>query len=98
MLSCCTSHHNSRIKAAATTLKYCHGKDFKDEHWSALLQGGLVSGRKLGWVMTVGHFVAALDKVLEPALLVFVKELQAQAQGEVLVRDALQDFPCGRRP
>ena len=30
-----------RIKAAAPTLKYCHGKDFKDEHWSALLQGKL---------------------------------------------------------
>ncbi len=82
-----------RIKAAATTLKYCHGKDFKDEHWSALLQGKLGLGKEIRLEsLTVGHFVAALDKVLEPALLVFVKELQAQAQGEVLVRDALQEL------
>ena len=82
-----------RIKAAATTLKYCHGKDFKDEHWSALLQGKLGLRKEVRLEsLTVGHFVTTLDKVLEPAFLGFVKELQAQAQGEVLVRDALQEL------
>ena len=33
------------IKAAAPALKYCHGKDFKEEHWSALLQGKLGLGK-----------------------------------------------------
>ena len=56
-------------------------------------QGKLGLGKEIRLEsLTVGHFVAALDKVLEPALLVFVKELQAQAQGEVLVRDALQEL------
>lgn len=49
------------IKAAAPALKYCHGKDFKEEHWSALLQGklGLSKDVRLE-TLTVGHFTASL--------------------------------------
>lgn len=42
--------------------------------------------------LTVGHFVSALEKLAEPALLPFIKQLQAQAQGEVLIREALQEL------
>mmetsp|Transcript_28192 Transcript_28192/g.87222 ORF Transcript_28192/g.87222 Transcript_28192/m.87222 type:complete len:264 (-) Transcript_28192:3513-4304(-) len=81
------------IKAAIPTLKYSHGKDFKDEHWSSLLQGKLGLGKDVRLEsLTLGHFLMALDKVAEPSLLSFVKELQAQAQGEILVREALQEL------
>ncbi|KAJ1446203.1 dynein heavy chain and region D6 of dynein motor-domain-containing protein [Pelagophyceae sp. CCMP2097] len=82
-----------RVKAAAPTLKYCHGKDFKEEHWSRLLQGKLGLPREVKLeTLTVAHFVACMDKLAEPALLPFVKQLQAQAQGEVLIREALQEL------
>ena len=48
------------IKAAAPALKYCHGKDFKEEHWSALLQGKLGLGKDVRLeTLTVGHFTSA---------------------------------------
>jgi len=82
-----------RLKAAAPTLKYCHGRDFKDEHWSSLLQGKLGISKEVRLEsLTFGHFLSALDKIVEPTLLPFVKQLQTQAQGEVLIREALQDL------
>lgn len=33
--------------------------------------------------LTVGHFLSALDRLADPALLQFVKHLQSRAQGEV---------------
>ncbi len=82
-----------QIKAAVPALKYCHGSDFKDEHWSALLQGKLALGKGVKIeTLTVGHFISALDQLADPTMLAFVKQLQVQAQGEVLIREALQEL------
>jgi|Transcript_32459 dynein heavy chain 2 len=81
------------IKASLPALKYCHGKDFKDEHWGALLQGKLGLPKELRLEsLTVGHFTQKLDVLAEPSLLSFAKQLQTQAQGEVLIREALQEL------
>lgn len=40
--------------------------------------------------LTVSHFLSALDRLANPALLQFVKHLQSRAQGEVGLLFALQ--------
>ncbi|CAM9144794.1 unnamed protein product [Heterosigma akashiwo] len=82
-----------KIKKAGPALKYCRGDPFKEEHWSALLQGKLGMERSVRLEnLTLGHFVGVLDKLADPALLQFVKHLQARAQGEVTIREALQEL------
>ncbi|CAM9185799.1 unnamed protein product, partial [Choristocarpus tenellus] len=82
-----------RIRKATPALKYCRGEPFKEEHWSALLQGklGLERSVRLENLM-VGHFISALDRLADPSLLQFVKHLQSRAQGEVTIREALQEL------
>ena len=88
-LSLCLEH----LRSAVPVLKYCHGKDFKDAHWSALLQGQLGLSKEVRLEsLTLGHFLDILDKMVEPSLLPFVKQLQSRAQGEVIVREALQEL------
>lgn len=62
---------------------------------SLLLQGklGLDRGVRLENLM-VSHFLSALDRLADPALLQFVKHLQSRAQGEV--RSA-NERCCGSR-
>ncbi|CAM9134653.1 unnamed protein product [Chrysoparadoxa australica] len=81
------------IKKATPCLKYCRGDPFKEEHWSALLQGklGLERGVRLE-NLTVAHFIGVLEKLADASLLQFVKHLQARAQGEVTIREALQEL------
>ncbi|CAN0042899.1 unnamed protein product [Ascophyllum nodosum] len=91
-----TAHINEeleRIRKATPALKYCRGEPFKEEHWSALLQGKLGLDRGVSLEnLTVGHFISVLDRLADPALLQFVKHLQSRAQGEVTIREALQEL------
>ena len=82
-----------RVKLALPALKFCHGRDFKDDHWSQLLQGklGLPKSVRLE-NLTVGHFLMALETLAQKSLFSFVKQLQARAQGEVLIREALEEL------
>ena len=81
------------IKRAMPVLKYCRGDPFKEEHWTSLLQGklGMPRGVRLE-NLTAQHFIDALDRLAEPGLLKYVKHLNAQAQGEVTIREALQEL------
>jgi dynein heavy chain 2 len=82
-----------RIKKGMPCLKYCRGDPFKEEHWSALLQGKLGLDRTIRLEnLTVGHFIGVMEKLADPNLLQFVKHLQARAQGEVTIREALQEL------
>lgn len=83
---------NSHVKRAMPTLKLCRGEPFKDDHWTQLF-------RKLGMPrgveknnLTLGHFIDAFAVLETPATLQFVKVLHARAQGEVTIRDALQEL------
>ena len=81
------------IKAAIPALKYCTGNDFKDEHWSSLLQSKLGLPQEVRLEnLTVGHFILSLEKLADPGLAPFMKQLQAKAQGEVLIREALREL------
>ncbi|DBA00111.1 TPA: hypothetical protein N0F65_000402 [Lagenidium giganteum] len=82
----------NHVKRAMPTLKLCRGEPFKDDHWTQLF-------RKLGMPrhvekrnLTVGHFIDVFDVLETPATLQFVKVLHARAQGEVTIREALQEL------
>ncbi|GLD99148.1 hypothetical protein PINS_up007866 [Pythium insidiosum] len=82
----------TRVKRAMPTLKLCRGEPFKDDHWTQLF-------RKLGLPrgvekrnLTLGHFLDVLEVLEVPATLQFVKVLHARAQGEVTIREALQEL------
>ncbi|KAL8004079.1 putative AAA+ ATPase domain, dynein heavy chain region D6 P-loop domain-containing protein [Plasmopara halstedii] len=83
---------NNSVKRAMPTLKLCRGEPFKDDHWTQLF-------RKLGFPRSVDknnlivqHFIDAFPILELPATLQFVKVLHARAQGEVTIRDALQEL------
>ncbi len=83
---------NAKIKKAMPTLKFCRGEPFKEEHWSALFKKlGMPKGLSLQ-ALTCGHFLDVLDALSAPDCLQFVKTLQARAQGEVTIREALQEL------
>jgi dynein heavy chain 2 len=80
------------VKRAMPAFKLCRGEPFKDDHWTQLF-------RKLGLPrgvekhnLTVGHFLDAFSVLEQPATLQFVKTLHARAQGEVTIREALQEL------
>ncbi|KAF0686502.1 Aste57867_21689 [Aphanomyces stellatus] len=84
--------HCGHIKRAMPTLKLCRGDPFKEEHWSQLFHKlGIPKGVSLVQ-LTVGHFLGCLDALEAQATLQFVKVLHARAQGEVTIRDALQEL------
>ncbi|KAL4105900.1 hypothetical protein PRIC1_003955 [Phytophthora ramorum] len=83
---------NTNVKRAMPTLKLCRGEPFKDDHWTQLF-------RKLGFPrgvekqnLIVQHFMDVFPVLELPATLQFVKVLHARAQGEVTIRDALQEL------
>ncbi|KAL3666923.1 hypothetical protein V7S43_007870 [Phytophthora oleae] len=83
---------NTNVKRAMPTLKLCRGEPFKDDHWTQLF-------RKLGFPrgveknnLIVQHFIDVFPILELPATLQFVKVLHARAQGEVTIRDALQEL------
>ncbi|KAF1789458.1 Dynein heavy chain [Phytophthora cactorum] len=83
---------NTNVKRAMPTLKLCRGEPFKDDHWTQLF-------RKLGFPrgveknnLIVQHFIDVFPVLELPATLQFVKVLHARAQGEVTIRDALQEL------
>lgn len=79
-----------RLRLASTTLKYCHGRDFKDDHWVSLLQTKLGLPREVRLDnLTLGHL---LDRIhLHSDLLAFCKQLTDKAAGELLVRESLNE-------
>lgn len=86
------SEFNSSVKRAMPAFKLCRGEPFKDDHWTQLF-------RKLGFPrtvdkqnLTVGNFLDAFPILEQPATLQFVKILHARAQGEVTIREALQEL------
>lgn len=65
----------------------------QEEHWSALLQGKLSLPKSVRLEnLNVGHFLQRLEVLSDPSLLPFVKHLQARAQGEVTIREAMQEL------
>ncbi|OQS05963.1 dynein heavy chain [Thraustotheca clavata] len=80
------------IKRAMPTLKLCRGDPFKEEHWTQLLRKiGVPKGITLVQ-LTVGHFLDCMEVLEAQPTLQFVKVLHARAQGEVTIRDALQEL------
>jgi hypothetical protein len=81
------------IKHAMPALKFCRGEPFGEDHWAELLQGKLKLGRDVKLVnLKVAHFLKALNVLSEPATVNYVKQLQARAQGEVTIREALSEL------
>jgi dynein heavy chain 2 len=82
----------ARINKAIPTLKFCRGEPFKEEHWTSLFRKlDLPRDVRLD-TLTTAHFLGALDKLADPEMLKFVKILQARAQGEVTIREALMEL------
>ena len=78
------------IRRAAPALKFARGEPFKEEHWSAVFKKlGIPRGVRLE-TLTVGHFLGVIDNVQEN--LQYLKELQSRAQGEVTIREAMQEL------
>ncbi len=71
-------------------LKFARGEPFKEEHWIQVLRKlGIPKSVKLE-TLTVGHFLDVLNAVHENVS--FLKEITSRAQGEVLIREALQEL------
>ncbi|KDO32540.1 hypothetical protein SPRG_03015 [Saprolegnia parasitica CBS 223.65] len=84
--------HTGHLKRALPTLKLCRGDPFKEEHWTQLFRKlGIPKGVGL-MQLNVGHFLGCLEVLEAQATLQFVKVLHARAQGEVTIRDALQEL------
>jgi dynein heavy chain 2 len=82
-----------KIKHAMPALKFCRGEPFGEEHWAELLQGKLKLARDVRLEnLKVSHFLAALDVLADPSTVTYVKQLQARAQGEVTIREALSEL------
>ena len=78
------------VKRAFGALKYARGEPFKEEHWSALFKKlGMPRGVRLETLL-VGHFIDAREACA--ANLQWLKDLTGRAQGEVTIRDALQEL------
>jgi dynein heavy chain 2 len=78
------------VKRAFGALKYARGEPFKEEHWSALFKKlGMPRGVRLETLL-VGHFIDAHEACA--ANLQWLKDLTSRAQGEVTIRDALQEL------
>lgn len=78
------------LRRAVPALKFCRGEPFKDEHWTQCFRKlGIPRGVRLD-TLNVGHFLAVVPAVNEN--LQFLKELQGRAQGEVTIREALQEL------
>jgi dynein heavy chain 2 len=81
------------VKHAMPALKFCRGEPFGEEHWAELLQGKLKLGRDVKLAnLKVSHFLKALPTLADPATVTYVKQLQARAQGEVTIREALSEL------
>lgn len=79
----------NNIKRAMPALKYARGEPFKDEHWSQLMRKlGIPRGTTLA-TLKVSHFLDVLPACGENVA--FLKNLQSQAQGEVTIRDGLNE-------
>ena len=82
-----------KIKHAMPALKFCRGEPFGEEHWAELLQGKLKLARDVRLEnLKVSHFLAALDVFADLSTVTYVKQLQARAQGEVTIREALSEL------
>lgn len=82
----------SSVKRAMPAFKLCRGEPFKDDHWTQLFRKlGLPRGVEKH-TLTVGHFLDAFAVLEQPQTLQFVKTLHARAQGEVTIREALQEL------
>ncbi|KAA0149393.1 hypothetical protein FNF29_05946 [Cafeteria roenbergensis] len=80
------------LRKASTGFKYARGEPFRDEHWTvALMKLGLPRGVRAD-SLTVGQMLAepVLKALAEQAA--FLKDLNARAQGEVTIREALQEL------
>lgn len=82
-----------RIKKSIPALKYCKSDAFKEDHWTELLQGKLQLPKELRVdKLKVEHFLSKLEILMDPAILTFVKALQARALGEVQIREAMHEL------
>lgn len=77
------------IRRAFNALKFARGEPFREEHWTALF-------KKLGMPktvrlenLTVAHFLDVLEPLAAQGA--WLKDLHARAQGEVTIREALQE-------
>jgi dynein heavy chain 2, cytosolic len=80
------------VRRAEVGLKFIRGEPFRDEHWSvALMKVGVQRGVR-ATDLTVGHLLqqTVLEALSEQTQ--FLKELAARAQGEVTIRESLQEL------
>lgn len=71
-------------------LRYCSGESFEKEHWATLYSKlGLSTATKYD-DLVVGDFLDVQDEILNSEMA--LKELHARAQGEVVLREALQEL------
>lgn len=86
------SEQVAQIRKSMPALKFCRGDPFKEEHWTQLFRKlGIPKGVRLE-NLTLSHFLDCLPALENPQNLQFVKVLQARAQGEVTIREALQEL------
>lgn len=83
-----------RYRKALPMLKFVRGEGWQDEHWAQLFSmlGLPVRGADAVTVenLKLDHFLTKADKLVERTD--DIKQLQAQAQGEVTIREALRQL------
>lgn len=82
------------IRRAVPGLKLARGDAFKEEHWSTVFRKlGISKGVRLE-SLCVSHFLErpVLEKLTDAEMLKWLKDLNSRAQGEVAIREALQEL------
>jgi len=78
------------LRRAAGALKFARGEPFKEEHWTAMFKKlGMPKGVRLE-TLTVAHMLDALEPLA--ASVSWLKDLHSRAQGEVTIREAMQEL------
>ena len=79
----------TRFKDVAPSLKHVRGEAFQPDHWATLFRKlGLEPSLKID-KLCLSHFLDSADLLMEHAE--EVRQLNARAQGEVAIREALQE-------
>ena len=78
------------IRRGFNALKYARGECFKEEHWAAVIKHLRMPKGTALESLTVGHFLGCLEQVASSVQ--WLKDLHSRAQGEVAIREALQEL------
>jgi dynein heavy chain 2 len=84
----------NKLNKCVPALKFCRGDPFKEEHWTQLFHKlDMARGLRLE-SLTLGDFLRgkSADNLCTKEMVSFAKNLTARAQGEVTIREALQEL------